>query len=71
MFCKAKQPLQPIELQQKEKSRDQKYIEKLVRKSPRIMKKASEDTGEGGDLPEGLSSKFDWSSYIISIAEGC
>ena len=71
MFCKAKQPLQPIELQQKEKSRDQKHTEKLVRKSPRIMKKASEDIGEGGDLPEGLSSKLDWSSYIISIAEGC
>ena len=71
MFCKAKQPLQPIELQQKEKSRDQKHIEKLVKKSPRIMKKASEDIGEGGDLPEGLSSKLDWSSYIISIAERC
>ena len=71
MFCKAKQPLQPTELQQKEKSRDQKHIKKLVRKSPRLMRKASEDIRKGGDLPEGLSSKLDWSSYIISIAEGC
>ena len=33
--CKAEQPLQDIELQQKEKVKDQKHAAKLIRKNPK------------------------------------
>ena len=34
--CKTEQPLQDIELQEKQKEKDQRHIEKLFRKNPKL-----------------------------------